>query len=69
VGVDDTSRLRRHFERGLVGAVRLVVRFRLFRRPLQGVAVVGLAFYGTWLIYQPAAYLVAAFLLLLDSAT
>ncbi|HET6908512.1 MAG TPA: hypothetical protein VFH54_04170 [Mycobacteriales bacterium] len=35
----------------------------------QGLAVVGLAFYGTWLVYRPAAYLVASGLLLLDLVT
>lgn len=39
------------------------------RKAWQGLAVVGLAFYGTWLIYRPAAFLVAAGLLFLDLAT
>ena len=39
------------------------------RRVLQGLTVVGLAFYGTWLLFRPAAYLVAGGLLLLDLVT
>jgi hypothetical protein len=39
------------------------------RRPLQGLVVLGLAFYGSWLIYRPAGFLVVAVLLLLDLAT
>lgn len=31
--------------------------------------MVGLGFYGSWLIYRPAGYLVAGVLLLVDLAT
>lgn len=69
MGVDDTTRLRRHLVSGLVAIFTLIGAVSRRREPIQGLLVVGLAFYGTWLIYQPAAYLVAAFLLLLESVT
>jgi hypothetical protein len=67
--VDDTTRLRRHFERGLVAVVAALSGVLTRRKPVQGLAVLGLAFYGAWLIYEPAGYLTAAALLLLDLAT
>lgn len=39
------------------------------RRPLQGLLVLGFGFYGAWLVFRPAGFLVVAGLLLLDLAT
>lgn len=69
MGVDDTARLRGHLASSLVAAVGFLATLARARRPVQGLAVVGLAAYGAWLIYHPAGYLTAAGLLLLDLAT
>lgn len=69
MGVDDTARLGGHLAGGLVAVVRGVVWLVGFRRPVQGLVVVGLGFYGAWLVYRPAGFLVAAALLFLDLAT
>lgn len=66
MGVDDTARVGGHLVSGLVAVVAFLVRGR---RPLQGLVVVGLGFYGAWLIFRPAGFLVAAGLLLMDLAT
>lgn len=49
--------------------VAAVAGLRVLRKPLQGLVVLGLSFYGAWLIYEPAGYLTAAFLLLFDLVT
>lgn len=69
MGVDDTAWFRRHLVSGLVTALVFVARTVPGVRTVQGLAVLGLSFYGAWLIYQPAGYLTAAGLLLLDLAT
>lgn len=66
MGVDDTSRLGGHLASGLVTVLAALVSWR---RALLGLAVLGCAFWGTWLIYRPAAYLVVAALLLIELAT
>lgn len=52
--------------RGLATAVRSLVRAR---RLLQGLAVLALSFVGVWFVYEPAAYLTVAALLLVDLVT
>ena len=64
------TRTRRHFAVGVVTLRRLFAALgALIAQLWRPLAVVGLGFYGAWLIYRPAGYLTAAALLLIDLAT